>query len=247
MASDGGAPLRDKVVLITGASRGVGREAALLLGRAGARVVVAARTAESLGAVADELGREGIEALAVPTDIQRSEDCAQLVSRTLERFGRLDVLVNNAGVGTWARVEQTADDEWERVLASNLNGAFYCTRAALPALRESRGSVITIVSNLGRVGSDGWAAYCASKFGTVGLFEALSWELYGSGVRLILLYPGLIATEFHRSMPNMPDLAGVPALHPRQVAEVMLEQLRREPGERIEHVSFDDVVPAVTA
>jgi NAD(P)-dependent dehydrogenase (short-subunit alcohol dehydrogenase family) len=128
-------------------------------------------------------------------------------------------------------------------LKVNLDGVFYLTRAALPALREARGSLVNVVSNLGRVGSDSWSAYCAAKFGVVGFSEALSWELYGSGVRIILLYPGLIATRFHRSMPQMPDLAGVPALSPSQVARVTLDALLCDPAERIEHVSFDDVVP----
>jgi 3-oxoacyl-[acyl-carrier protein] reductase len=236
-------PLQGKVAIVTGASSGVGPELALMLGQAGMRVALAARRPDPLRETAEQTAAQGVEALAVPTDIADSAACTALVQRTLEAFGRLDVLVNNAGVGTWSRVEDTSDDEWERVLKVNLDGVFYLTRAALPALRETRGSLVNVVSNLGRVGSDSWSAYCAAKFGVVGFSEALSWELYGSGVRILLLYPGLIATGFHRSMPRMPDLAGVPALSPRQVARIALDRLLEDPGERIEHISFEDTVP----
>jgi short-subunit dehydrogenase len=188
-----------RVVVVTGASDGIGAEIARQLaardGRAVA-LVLAARDEAKLDAVAAACARHGAEALAVRTDVADPAQCRALVVAAVERFGHIDVLVNNAGRSAHALFEDVADLRWyEDLMRVNLWGAVWCTQAALPYLKASRGSVVAVSSLAGLVGVPGRTAYSASKFAMTGFFEALRAELKRAGVSVTVAYPGVVDTR----------------------------------------------------
>jgi NAD(P)-dependent dehydrogenase (short-subunit alcohol dehydrogenase family) len=186
------AGLDGKVAVVTGGTKGIGRAIAEALLEEGARVVVGARTASEVEAAADELG-EG--ARGVVCDVRKPEDCAALVDAAVEAFGGLDIMVNNAGVGVFKPVEELSVEEWDRVQETNVSGVFYCSRAAIPRLRERGGGwIINIGSLAGKNAFPGGAAYNASKFGLIGFSEALMQEVRHDGIRVTYIMPGSVAT-----------------------------------------------------
>lgn len=188
-----------RVVVITGASDGIGAEMARQLASkegAGVALVLAARNAAQLEAVAGECAVLGAQTLAVPTDVGVQIQCRRLVVSAVERFGRIDVLVNNAGRSAHALFEEVEDLGWyEELMRVNLWGAVWCTQAALPALKASRGKIVAVSSLAGLVGVPGRTAYSASKFAMTGFFEALRAEVKGAGVSVTTAYPGVVATR----------------------------------------------------
>jgi NAD(P)-dependent dehydrogenase (short-subunit alcohol dehydrogenase family) len=188
--------LEHHVVVITGASSGIGRETALEFGQRGARVVVAARNEAALQTLAEEIGRVGGEALPVMTDVSDFAQVSTLASRAAERFGRIDTWVNNAAVSTYGTVEQMDAAELHRVVEVNLMGEIYGMKAALPHVRRSGGSIINVSSALGERAIPLQAAYCAAKHGIVGFGEALRLELKAerSPVRVVDVLPSSINT-----------------------------------------------------
>lgn len=188
-----------RVVVITGASDGIGAEMARQLASkegAGVALVLAARNAAQLEAVAGECAALGAQTLAVPTDVGIQIQCRRLVVSAVERFGRIDVLVNNAGRSAHALFEEVEDLSWyEELMRVNLWGAVWCTQAALPALKATRGKIVAVSSLAGLVGVPGRTAYSASKFAMTGFFEALRAEVKGAGVSVTTAYPGVVATR----------------------------------------------------
>jgi len=187
--------LGDKVTLITGASQGLGRALALAFAEEGARVVVNARSDESVRPVAGEVEGAGAEVLAVAADVSRETEVERLVRETVERFGRIDVLVNNAGLlGPRVGVEDYPEDEWRRVIDANLTGPYLVSKAAIPHLSEG-GSIINIVSGVSVEGRAQWGAYSVSKFGVEGLTQILASELAERGIRVNAVDPGGMRTD----------------------------------------------------
>jgi short-subunit dehydrogenase len=188
-----------KTVLITGASTGIGRALALALAAERPRLALNARDELRLAEVARECGARGAEALALPGDVSRQEDCARLVRETLARFGTLDVLVNNAGVTMWSRFDAVSDlSVFGRLLATNYLGAVYTTAAALPALKSARGLIVAIASVAGLTGVPERTGYAASKHALVGFCESLRIELAGGGVDVTIVAPDFVLSESHR-------------------------------------------------
>jgi 3-oxoacyl-[acyl-carrier protein] reductase len=185
--------LAERVAVVTGGTRGIGLATARMLAQAGSAVVVAARNGRDVERVAGELGPR---ALGVACDVRHVEGCDRLIAMTAERFGRLDVLINNAGLGIFGPVEAMSLDDWHRQIETNLDGVFYCCRAALPHLKRAGGWIINIGSLAGKNAFAGGAAYNASKFGLLGFSEALMLEVRHDGVRVSCVMPGSVATEF---------------------------------------------------
>lgn len=188
-----------KVVLISGASAGLGRALALQLARSGAVLALNGRNELTLHETAEECRASGAQVLELPADVSDETRCRELVSSTLTRFGRLDALVNNAGVTMWSRLDSVTDFKaYERLLAVNYLGAVYLTAAALDALRRSRGLIVAVASLAGLIGVPERTAYAASKHAMVGFFESLRIELRGTGVDVTVVAPDFVATEMHR-------------------------------------------------
>jgi short-subunit dehydrogenase len=187
--------LKGKVVVVTGASKGIGAELARQLAAQGAKLVLAARDLEDLEAVAAQCTQAGGSAIVVRADVGVERDCAAIMSGAALAYGGIDVLVNNAGATMWARFEEIEDVAiLERIMRVNYMGAVYCTRHALPYLRQSRGLVVGIASLAGLTGVPTRTGYAASKHAMRGFFDSLRIELAGSGVDVTMIYPGFVAT-----------------------------------------------------
>ena len=183
------------VVAITGASAGIGRATALMLAEAGANVVLGARRTERLDDLVEQIGED--RALAVPTDVRDPRQARGLVAAAVERFGRLDALVANAGIGMYGGIMDAGDDELEQMLDVNLGGTVWSVRAAVPELRRNGGGDIIIVASVaGMRGDANEAVYAATKHGQVGLAGALDRELRSDGIRVTALCPAGVTTEF---------------------------------------------------
>jgi short-subunit dehydrogenase len=200
------------VAVITGASDGIGAELARQwAGREGdgLALVLAARSVDKLEAVAQACRVCGAQVLVQRCDVGERADCAGLMSAAAHAFGRIDTLVNNAGMSAHARFDQVGDLGWyETLMRINLWGSVWCTQAALPQLKANRGRIVAVASLAGLVGVPGRTAYSATKFALVGFFEALRTELSEAGVSVTLAYPGVVATETRRRGFNA---AGQPA------------------------------------
>ena len=190
------APFRGLAVVITGASTGIGRELALQLARQGARLALAARDAARLDEVAGECRALGATALAIPTDVGEETQCRALIERTVAELGGVDVLVNNAGIGMWARFDEMTElSAFERIMRVNYLGSVYCTFYALPHLKRSRGRIVGVSSLTGKTGVPTRSGYAASKHAMAGFFDSIRIELHGSGVTVTMVYPGFVQTE----------------------------------------------------
>ena len=226
--------LEGKVALVTGASRGIGAAVARALAREGARLGLASRSG-------DDLGIE--DAVARPCDVRDPAALEALVGETVERFGGLDIVVANAGVGSYGAFLEMPVDQMEEILDVNVKGTFYTLRAALPhLLRSEAADVVTVASEAGRRGLPLEATYCASKFAQVGLTRALDHELRPQGVRCTNVCPGGVATDFAMGRgrtADMPELAGM--MSAEDVAEVVVFVLTRPRNHRILEVAFRPV------
>lgn len=211
--------LTDRVAVVTGGTKGIGRAIAEALRDAGARVVVGARTEGDVRAADRDLG-DG--ARGVVCDVRVQADCERLIETAMDTFGRLDILVNNAGVGVFGEVESLTPDQWRTVIETNLNGVFYCTHAALPHLKQGGDAwIINIGSLAGKNAFPGGAAYNASKFGLIGFSEALMQEVRHDGVRVSYIMPGSVASDFSHPTSGSDDWK----IRPEDVARVVLDLL----------------------
>lgn len=193
MATEG--IFRNNVVVITGASDGIGAEMARQMAAQGASLALAARNAERLQAVAEECRRLGGSAIALPTDVGDEAQCATLVERTLAEWGRIDTLVNNAGLSMWARFDEITElSIFERIMRVNFLGSVFCTHHALPHLKRSRGRIVGVSSLTGKTGVPTRSAYAASKHAMAGFFDSLRIELADEGVTVTMAYPGFVST-----------------------------------------------------
>ena len=188
--------LKDKVAIITGASRGIGKNIALLMAQNGAKIVASARNQELLDSLVAEIKSMGGEALAVAGDVSSSEDANNLVASAVEAFGQVDILVNNAGITRDGLLLRMKDEDWDAVLDINLKGAFVCTRAVAKVMTKKRyGRIINISSVVGEMGNAGQANYCASKGGMIGLTKSNAKELAKRNVTVNAVTPGFITTD----------------------------------------------------
>jgi NAD(P)-dependent dehydrogenase (short-subunit alcohol dehydrogenase family) len=222
-------PLQGQVALVTGASSGLGRATALALAESGADVVLLARSAEDLEHIVTEIAQRGRRALALPGDLAHEDYLVNTVARAIETFGRLDILVNAAGIDVPGAVVQLAASDWDYVLAVNLRAPFLLAKAVFPHMSQAgRGTIINISSVAGKRGWANAGAYCASKFGLTGLTQALAAEGKADGIRACIVYPGAMATHWGLWSPTerhtTPREAQPPtkALPPAEVAALIV-------------------------
>jgi 3-oxoacyl-[acyl-carrier protein] reductase len=205
--------LTDKVAVITGASRGIGRSIAVALVGQGAKVVASARNAEALDRLIEEIKAQGGDAIAVAGDVSLERDANNLIDRAVDAFGRVDILVNNAGITRDGLLLRMKNEDWDAVLDTNLKGSFLCIRAAAKIMSKQRaGRIINISSVVGEMGNAGQANYCASKAGLLGLTKSVARELARRNVTVNAITPGFIVTDM---TDNMTDKA----------REAMIEQI----------------------
>lgn len=213
------APFRDNVVVLTGASAGIGKAIALQLADQGACLMLAARDEARLDEVARECRARGARAECTPTDVAQEEDCERLIGSTVASFGRVDTLINNAGISMVSRFDQIGDlRAVERIMRVNYFGSVYCTHYALPYLKLTRGRIVGVSSLTGKTGVPTRSAYAASKHAMAGFFDSLRIELMESGVSVTMIYPGFVATEI-RTRGIGPG--GGPAPHGNRGADTM--------------------------
>jgi short-subunit dehydrogenase len=207
----------NKAVLITGGSEGIGAELARQLAAPGVSLALAARNLERLQAVAAQCQKKGARALAIRCDVSREADCRDFVARAASELGRIDVLVNNAGVSGHALFEEVKDFAWyEQMMRVNFFGSLWCTRHALPHLKAARGLLVAVCSLAGKHGIPGRTAYSPSKFAQAAFFEALRIELRGTGVDVTVVFPGVVSTGLRlRGYGPSGDAAGRSGLDER--------------------------------
>lgn len=214
--------------VVTGAGRGIGLETARVLAEAGYAVVLAARTPDTIEQAAAALRQAGHRALAVPTDVTDEAQVAHLMERAVAVFGRLDVLVNAAGAAVFAPAAELAADDWNATLATTLTGTFFCCKHALrQMLPHGAGQIVNILSIAAKMAFPNSAAYCAAKWGALGLTKVLSEEVRREGIRVMALLPGATATSFWEQYETHPDFAEMIA--PRHVAETVRALLEQPP------------------
>ena len=203
---------RDQVVIVTGASSGIGEALALQLAKQGAKVILAARRAELLERVAVNCHQSGGEALAVPTDVADEAQCKALVEKSVATYDRLDMLINNAGLAVTARLEDYTDlSLFQHVMGVNFYGSVYCTYYSLPHLIRSRGRIAAVSSVGGKAALPYNTAYCASKYGMHGFYDALRMELAQHGVGVTVICPWWVVSGFHVAQMDKNGVARGPA------------------------------------
>ncbi len=197
-----GNKLEGKVAIVTGASRGIGRDIALLFAREGAKLTLTARNEELLRSLAEEIRHAGgEEPFCFPLDVKDSEKVDEMTDKTLDKFGRVDILVNNAGVTRDGLLLRMSDEDWDEVLDTNLKGAFHCLRAvAKPMMRQRAGRIINMASVIGLIGNAGQANYAASKAGLIALTRSAAKELGSRNILVNAIAPGFIDTEMTRTL-----------------------------------------------
>jgi len=195
--------VEDKVAVITGASRGIGRAIALQLAAEGARVVVTARKIENAEVVAGEIRQQGGQVLALAVDVAVVAEVEILMKQTTEHFGALHILVNNAGMTRDNLIMRMSDDEWQSVLTTNLTGTYHCIRAASKIMMKQRaGKIINITSVVAQMGNKGQANYSAAKAGIIGLTKSVARELASRNVQCNAVAPGFIITDMTSGLPE---------------------------------------------
>jgi NAD(P)-dependent dehydrogenase (short-subunit alcohol dehydrogenase family) len=220
----------DRAALVTGGSSGIGLAIARMLRDEGYGLTLASRRPERVQAAADEL-----DAVAVAADVGNAEECARLVAEHRERFGRLDVLVNSAGVGIAGTVENLPAKHFDLQVGVNLRGIFLVTQAAIPLLRESHGWIVNLASIAGTLPTPGLATYGATKAAVISLTRSLNEELDADGVRAVAICPGFVDTP----MAQWSGIAGDEMIQPEDCAEVVRMVLRLSPHARVPQVVIE--------
>ena len=193
--------LKDKVIIVTGGGRGIGETIAVGYAQEGAKVVVAARSIGQLDQVVEKIQSQGGQAISVPTDARFLPQVENLVQQTVDQFGKIDVLVNNAGINPRGLFLDSTEEEWEQSWQINVVGGVHCCRTVLPVMKaQGRGNIINIGSGMGQVGRGNLSVYCASKFALHGLSQAIAEEVWEDGIIVNVLIPGPVKTELSRPM-----------------------------------------------
>ena len=223
-------------MVITGASKGIGKATAFAFAAAGAKVVLAARTPETLEQVAVKLKEGGAEALAVPTDVTNVDAVEQLIQRTLDVYQHVDILINNAGIGHFGPIVDFEPDDWDAVLNSNLKAVYLCAKYALPSMLErGSGQIINVLSVAAKIAFQASSAYCAAKAGALALTKVLASEVRQQNIRVTAVLPGSVHTPFWDDVPEHPDFEQM--LTPEHVADTIVSICQQPPGMVTEEIA----------
>lgn len=221
--------LKDKVALITGAGKGIGRSTAIELAKEGVNIGLIARTEADLKAVASELEAFDVQVAYATADVSSMEEVNAAVEHLHTKLGATDILINNAGIGKFGSFLELDPAEWKQIIDVNLMGVYYVTRAVLPQLIEKNGGdIINISSTAGQKGAPVTSAYSASKFGVLGLTESLALEVRKHNIRVTALTPSTVATELAYK-ENLTDGNPDKVMQPEDLAEIMVAQLKLHP------------------
>lgn len=224
--------MEGKVAIVTGASRGLGLAIARRLAQGGVQVIASARSAEKLEGLAQENAKQIVP---FTCDVTKSDQVKAMVQFAIERFGHLDLLINNAGLGHFAPVDELTEEQWDEMMNVNLKGAFLTCKYAIPHLKNTEGHIVNISSVAGTEAFARGGGYCASKFGLMALSDALTLELKPHHVKVSTLCPGSIKTEFHHPKDY--------AMEPEQVAETVWTIVSAPKGVIYNQVIMRPLVP----
>jgi len=233
-------PLSGQAVVVTGASRGIGLAIARRLGQMGAQVAINGRSEKSLRAAEKALKQVGVETLAVCADVTRSGDAARLIGQAEKAFGAVDILVNNAGVGVFGPAHEQREEDWDHVLDTNLKGVWLCSKAVAPQMvRRRSGHIVNISSLAGKNTFPGGGIYCASKWGLMGLTGCMAEDLRAYGIRVSVVCPGSVHTEFSphtgkdpHKMLQPDDIAHAVAMLVTQAPQSFISEVHMRPTQK---------------
>lgn len=229
--------LKGLTAIVTGASKGIGRAIALTLSTHGVNVVIAARSADMLAGIQKEISVSGGNSIAIATDVTSESSVQNLINETIVKFGTVDILINNAGVGKFSNVVDMKTEEYDRMMDVNLKGVFLCSRAVLPAMiKQQKGEIINIASLAGKNSFAGGSVYSASKWGLIGFARSLMLEVRDHNIRVVTISPGSVNTHFADKETNEPQI-----IQPQDVADTVLFALNMP--SRV-NVSEIDIRPA---
>ena len=218
---------KDKIVLITGGSKGIGYGIADALVKEGARVAITSRQQKAADDAANKLNKIGNgEAIGIAADVRDAKAQQKAVDAVIKKWGKLDVLVANAGLGYFGNIETITEEQWKETIDTNLTGVFYSVKASIPALKESKGYIITIASLAGTNFFAGGSAYNASKFGLVGFTQAAMLDLRSHGIKVSTIMPGSVATEFSGGHTSSEDAWKI---QPEDIGQMVVDLLKMNP------------------
>lgn len=214
--------------LVTGGGRGIGKETAILLANKGLKVIICSRTQEEIDSVVKEIKSiKNKQIIGRKCDASRSEEVNKLVKEVLDKYGQIDVLINNAGITYVKKLIDTTEEEWDQTLDVNLKGVFLFSKAIVPHMMKNNfGTIVNVSSGAGKIGFEDISAYCASKFGMMGLTESLALEVSNYDIRVMSICPGEVATKMQEDVdPHYYELNKHKMLHPRTVAEKITDMI----------------------
>jgi len=218
--------LQDKVAYITGGSKGIGYGIAKILLGNGMRVAITSRTISAANQATDSLSQDASKILALESDVTSLASEIKTVSAVIDHFGKLDVLIANAGVGIFSSIDAMSEKDWKTTIDTNLTGVFNSVKASIEALKKTKGYIITMASLAGTNFFENGAAYNASKFGLVGFTQAIMLDLRKFGIRVTTIMPGSVATNFNNHVPSEADAWKI---QPEDIGEVVLDLLQINP------------------
>lgn len=219
--------IKGKVAIVTGAGKGIGKAVALELAREGVHVGLIARTENDLLGVARDIEALGVKVAYAAADVSSLPEVEQAVDKIARDIGAADILINNAGIGTFEKLVEMDPEHWKKIIEVNLLGTFYVTRTVLPQLiAKNAGDIINISSTNGLSGAPGSSAYSASKFGVIGLTESLAQEVRRNNIRVTALTPSTIATDLAKSSSLIAEGKEAQYMHPEDMAEYIVAQLK---------------------
>jgi 3-oxoacyl-[acyl-carrier protein] reductase len=237
---------RPTTALVTGGGRGIGKETAILLAKKGMNVVICSRTQGEIDSAVKEIKSMGNnQIIGKKCDVSKSDEVINLVKEILVKYGRIDVLVNNAGITYVKKLVDTTEEEWDHTLDINLKGVFLLSKAILPQMMKNNfGVIINVSSGAGKVGLEDISVYCASKFGIMGLTESVAWEVGNYDITVMTLCPGEVATKMQKDVdPQYYELNKHKMLHPKTVAEKITDMVFDDKKYGLNHIQGLEISP----